>query len=368
MKIYFDESGNTGQNLLDNDQPIYILASNNFTDIEAQNLLKSISSNGKELHFKEIRKYYKYQQQLIEVLNNKLINSENIKYSYANKKFVLVCHIVDQLIEPVFYNSGIDIYKKGLNITFSNAIYTFGVNIWDKELFNKFLRKFQLLMRESSSKSIENFYKSAIELSASVSGHEKLLIEPIIFSKKQIKEILSNLSKYSIDLSLPSFAILSDWWGKQIRRNFDVIHDDSKQIDFWKEYISFISSITKIKPMEVGYDYRKMNYPLAINSLLLEDSKLSKQIQISDLIASSLSFCIKKRHIDKDFSNDFANAIFSSRLTNIIAHPMMPSTKLTPEDLGTEDDKGVNPLDYLAGIATNHKEEFDLIMEKIIKK
>lgn len=368
MKVYFDESGNTGQNLLDDNQPIYILASNNLTDLEVQEILSPLTSNGIELHFKQIKKYHKYQQQLVEVLNHKLIDFSRIKYSYANKKFVLVCHIVDQLIEPVFYKSGIDLYKKGLNLTFSNALYTFGVNAWDTTLFNKFLNDFQVLIRVPSPENIEHFYNSAIELNKSVNNNEKELLEPIIYSKRIIKGDFSHLTKYAIDLSLPTFTVLCDWWRIQLKENFDIVHDDSKQIDFWKEYIDFVSSIAKIKPMEVGYDYRKMNYPLAINSLILENSKLSKQIQFSDLIASSLSYCVKKRHIDKDFQDDFANAIFNSKIVNITSHPIMPSTKLSPEELGTEDDNGINPLDYLEDIASNHKKDFDLIIKKIIKK
>lgn len=368
MKVYFDESGNTGQHLLDDSQPIYVLASNNYTDLELQDILRPLTSNGIELHFKQIKKYKKYQRQLIDVLNHELIDFNRIKYSYANKKFVLVCQIVDQLIEPVFYDSGIDIYKKGLNISFSNAIYTLGVFIWDTVLFDAFLNKFQLLIRETSTENIESFYDAADNLSASLGEQEKLLLEPIIYSKGQIDDILANLTKYTIDLSLPTFAVLCDWWGNQLKQNFDVIHDDSKQIDFWKDYINFVSSITKLNPMEVGYDYRKMNYPLAINSLILENSKLSKQIQFSDLISSSISYCVKKRHIEKDLNDDFANAIFSSKITHIHSHPIMPSSKLTPEELGTEDDNGINPLDYLADIATKHKTDFEVIMNNIIKK
>ena len=365
MKIYFDESGNTGQNLLDDSQPIYALVSNNFTDREVAEILKPLTANGDELHFNQIKKNYKYQQQLKEILNHKLINFEKVKCSYANKKFALVCHIVDQLVEPVFFDSDIDIYKKGLNISFSNAIYTYGVNFWDKDLFNMFLKYFQFLIREPSDEKIENFYNSTIDLVESVCEKDKIFLEPILESKKQIKEILLHQTKYAIDLSLPAFSSLCGLWGDQIKNKFDAVHDDSKQIEFWKEYIEFYSSHSKISPIKVGYDYRRMKYPMAIKSLTLVNSKSSKQIQFSDLISSSLSYCIKKRLVDNEINDNFANAIFNSKISKIKSHMIMPTNKLLPEELGTENDNGINPLDYLATIAINHQKDYEAIMKKI---
>ena len=49
MKVYFDEAGNSGQNLLDINQPIFAIASINFTIEETKDILSSIKSDG-ELH------------------------------------------------------------------------------------------------------------------------------------------------------------------------------------------------------------------------------------------------------------------------------------------------------------------------------
>ena len=46
---------------------------------------------------------------------------------------------------------------------------------------------------------------------------------------------------------------------------------------------------------------------------------------------------------------------------------MLPSMKITPTELGTTDDKGINPLDYLAELALKHNSEYEQIMSKIIK-
>jgi hypothetical protein len=42
--IYCDEAGNTGANLLDPDQPFFLLASNDFSSSEADALLEHVRS------------------------------------------------------------------------------------------------------------------------------------------------------------------------------------------------------------------------------------------------------------------------------------------------------------------------------------
>jgi len=43
--IYFDESGNSGERLIDDDQPFFMLASNDFSATEARALLEHVRSH-----------------------------------------------------------------------------------------------------------------------------------------------------------------------------------------------------------------------------------------------------------------------------------------------------------------------------------
>lgn len=359
MKIYFDESGNSGQNLLDPNQPIFVIASHNFTEEETKKILSPIQSTGEEIHFARLKKYKKLQRQVIESLGSKLIKTKRVKIIYYHKKFALVAHIVDQLIEKSFYHRGLDLYKKGLNISYSNAIYNLGENKWDKKLYERFLKDFQKMMRELSAESVKNFYKSAELLSNSLEGYQKELLEPVIESELHIDSILSAVTKYSIDLTLPSITILADSWFKETGESMEIIHDDSKQVDFWKNFIFYLSKMLGDEKVEVGYDYRKMTYPLSIDSVAMASSKSVIQIQLADLFASSFAYCVKIISVDKVLDDEFANAIFNGRLGQIDSRPIMPTNKVTPKQLKTQNDKGVNPLDYLAQKALENPENFD---------
>ena len=82
--IYFDESGNTGQDMLNADQKVFVLASVNY-NIEQLNQLKSIFDNNHEVHFKNLKNKV-VQIQINEVgVKGKLI--QNIKKILKKKYF-----------------------------------------------------------------------------------------------------------------------------------------------------------------------------------------------------------------------------------------------------------------------------------------
>lgn len=353
-KIFFDEAGNTGDNLLDKDQPIYVLSSNDYSDAEIQQILTPLDiAKCDELHFKSLKKYTKYRNAIIDIFNHDLITSEHIKYSYVNKKYGLICNIIDKIIEPMFYDLGFNMYKKGLNLTYANGLYIAGTYHCDKDLFNRFLIDFQSLIRERTMSNIDEFYKTVDEFLLLENEIIADIFSCIAASKPKIIDFIDGYDKYSMDFSVSIFAVLCDCWGKQINRKFEVLHDNSKQIEHWKDHIKSMSN-NNIKRTEVGYDYRKSTYPLLIRSLTLVDSVVHKQIQFADLVSSAISYCAKVRFIDKNKHDDFVNKMFTSKLANVASWPIMPSTKITPEELGTEDDQGVDAVDFAALVIGNH--------------
>lgn len=353
-KIFFDEAGNTGDNLLDKDQPIYVLSSNDYSDAEIQQILLPLDIvKGNELHFKNLKKYSKYRNAIIEIFNNDLITSEHIKYSYADKRFALICNIVDKIIEPMFYDLGYNMYKKGLNLTYANGLYIIRINVCNADLFDQFLINFQSLIREQTISNVNSFYKSVEEIRSIKNGIIEDIFSCIAASRAKIIDFIDGYDKYSMDFSVSTFVVLCDWWGKQIGEKFDILHDNSKQIKHWEDHIKSMSN-DKIQKTEVGYDYRRSTYPLLIGSLTLVDSKSHKQVQFADLVSSAISYCLKVRYIDKNETDEFANKIFTSKLADVKAWPIMPSTKITPEELGTENDKGIDAVDFVTLVIGKH--------------
>lgn len=356
--IYFDEAGNSGDNLLDKDQPIYVLSSNNYTDDEVQKILLPLNDiNSEELHFNRLKKFSKNQNKLLEVLNSDLLDSSRIKIYYADKKYALICRIVDGVIEPFFFKNGVDLYKHGQNIIYANLLYMIYRSIKDKDLFDDLLESYQLLMRNKKNDHLVKFYQSVNDILKK--GKSNKLINHVFTimanSKITLQSLVESSDKYNLDLAMTIFVAQCTVWDDELMEKFNVIHDNSKPMDYWSELIMTLSS-DKIPRTEVGYDYRKHKYPLMINKLDFADSANYKQIQLADIISSAIAYCIKTRNINNIENNAFANAIFGSKLFQLSVNNLWPSTKLTPEELGTMDSTGIDAINFVGDIT---KDFFD---------
>lgn len=343
--IYIDEAGNTGQDLLNAAQGVFVLASNNYSDRELR-ILSSLFSNLNELHFIKLKESNSGRIEILSLLDHPLIIEKHINCFIAHKAYVATAQIVDRLIEPVMYDKNIDIYKGGTNIAMANFIYHLGMGqIWDKLIFERMLKAFMEMMRKKREEDIEEFYNSLEVLSNHPNTKERDLIDPILESKHQIQEILHSIDKFALDVTLSGFYILCDKWYKKTKNKLRIIQDDSKQIEHYKEHIDFTTKL-KIEQKNIGYDSRRMIYPTQISALNLVPSDSSLGVQISDILASSIAFMYNNKNTKQ---KNFVEKIKISKLVNLTNHyTVWPNEKVTPEQLEMNKGEGENILDFLA--------------------
>lgn len=361
--LYFDESGNSGDNLLDKNQPVYVLLSHDYSEEETFEILAPLLtiSKAQELHFKRLKKYEKYRTAILECINHPLIQKERIFHYVADKEFMIVIQIVDKLIEAVFHKRGIDIYKGGLNISTSNILYIMGKNVWDKDLFNDMCGKFVVWMRTKEEQAGIAFYVATHKLYLSLThDRDKLLISYILDSLPMAKEIMLSIGKYSIDPTLSCFNAHCHFWADSYKNAFDITFDNSKQITYWEDMIRFLTD--HLPSEEVGYGSRKHKYPLLINSLVTLSSDSHLGLQLADLFCSSLNYCYTL--ITNGKTEDFGYAIDNSALIKSSRMVMWPGKEMTPEELDMTDEAGTNPLDFIAQAAEKNPESFKKAMKK----
>jgi hypothetical protein len=361
--IYFDEAGNSGDNLIDIDQPVYVLLSHDFKEEEVKAILSPLLkiSKAKELHFKQLKKYARSRQAIIECINHPLVQTDRVFHYVAHKEFMIVIHIVDKLIEPVFYEQGIDIYKGGFNISTANILYIMGKNVWDRDLFTEMCRNFVVWMRSKKVDDGVAFYKTGYRLYATLKhDRDKQLLSWVLDSLPLATSILGSIDKYSLDATLSCFNAHCDFWAKTYNRPFDITFDKSKQIDYWEDMIKFLTD--HIPEGEVGYGSRKHKYPLLINSLATVSSETSVSLQLADLFCSSLNYCYGL--ISKKKSDEFGLSIDNSALVKSSRKVMWPGTEMTPEELDMTDETGMNALDFIAAAADQNPDAFKKALRK----
>ena len=122
-RVFFDESGNTGQNLIDEADPIFVLASCSFQVDEEEEVLSHFQQfKGPELKFSRLRKTAAGQKAVLAFLAAAQVTSNTAAAFVIHKPFMVVTKFCDLVLEPSFRKAGVDFYKRGTNIATANLL------------------------------------------------------------------------------------------------------------------------------------------------------------------------------------------------------------------------------------------------------
>lgn len=345
--IYFDESGNTGSNLLDANQPVFTLASCIFSNEISKQLLKLInSSSSGEVHFKNLRRRKSGQDAIIRLMSSDLLDMKCVKVNIFLKEFMITTKIVDILIEHMTHLMGEDLYLNGRNIALSNMLYYCLPAFCDEELVQTMYESFVTMIRSQDQNNIDKFYNDVQKVKESSSDERfKENLDLILATKSCIDGALKYVDKHSLDPSIPAFFSHCAQWGKSYPKGFHIIHDDSHSIE--KERLLFAHFMDWTQDdVELGYDRRKYNLPLKGKSLKFASSKDFSQIQVSDIIASSFAYWAAG--VSRGETEDYLFLELDKLdLNRFVGHnKIWPTKDVTPEELGTIHDGGLNAADH----------------------
>ena len=298
-KIYFDEAGNSGNNLLDNAQPLFCYLG--FEDC-CPNTIDD---------FYSLKRKYKYKTDL-EVKGASLAKSvtgqkflielwekfgNHAKFVIHDKKFALACKMFEYVFEPVFCDVNTLFYQINFHKYIAISMYNLFVN--SNHTAEQLFTNFYAFIKNKGDKSLNDYVKSCGVVKTSplfyfcefCNLHKTEIASDIDFTDKQ--------DKYILDLTLTSLYNLLGVFSHGSPEAMEVHCDNSKQIanekGFWKAFINNTNIV---------YDtYFNSGAQLSFNITqepILEDSKEIIQLQISDLLASSVYQA--HLHPETDFS------------------------------------------------------------------
>jgi len=313
-KLYFDECGFTGNNLLDEGTPFFI-----YLGIE--------SNEDFENKFRELKQKYNYHkketkgnkicksgtgQQLINELWNYVKNNvnNNVKYVVHNKKYALAAKIFEYTYEPIFSECNSILYSIDFHRFFSSLIYysfilkdkttEFFFNSFKEYIMNKkhdvFLTSLDNLPTENPF--LYNFYKFC-EL------HRK---EIILATDDSL-----STEKWLLDLTMASLNSLLGSFAGDSSEELLVICDESKPLKTNIELTKAFIGDTRTIYIDLLNNKSRINYNLKEEIRLCKsDEHIS--LQIADVLAASISYAIK--YNDKNLLQNtencylFENSIF----------------------------------------------------------
>jgi hypothetical protein len=343
--IFIDECGYTGQNLLDEVQPIFTLASLNLSELDCQDLKADFFGRVKstELKYSALSRRPAQQEMILDFVKKLAEKPDLVKFAFAHKQFVLVTKMVEMLVEPVCHEDGMDLYDKGGNLALSNLLfYTLPV-LGEENFFDNLLNTFQDMMRSRTEEAYNAFF--GLIFVEKYSGTLDQLLN--FFRRSHIEfgyELLK--TKDHLDIAVSLTLVLMSLWRQDVDDNLILIHDRSsamaKERKIWDAIVD-----PNLPPIEVGYDRRKAQLPIGVVKTCSEDSKSWAGLQLVDILAGSFTRCA--RWLAEGGRNEDS---FGKNLTKMIGEsfycfPIFPEKKFTPEQLGATESNAVPPHDYL---------------------
>lgn len=345
--IYCDEAGNTGERLLDEEQPFFILASNNFGKSEALALLEHVRSpQGGEPKFKTLKKTPSGINRLIRLLSDPRLNRDRVFVTTYDKRFLVITKLVDLIAETLVHESGGDLYKNGQNLALSNILYFCMPVFCGSEATDQFLQSFVDLIREKTEFCKVSFFSAGERLLAASSEPDFTAhLEP--FTNPELFHIwFGGIGSLALEPAIPAlFQHISEWGVRSVGR-FRVIHDQSKPVLASQEFFERMMAKSEIQSNFIGYDRRKTMFPLRAETLEQADSRLHPQLQLADICAGAFAHYFKCR--ESEPFDELTQAIFKLGCLDWAENgAVIPSMNVTPASLGTDSNCGVNPIDAI---------------------
>jgi hypothetical protein len=287
QRIYFDESGFTGNNLLDPEQRLFAYASVATDRQEAkyvvEDLIRRYQIQGGELKGGRLVKSRNGRKAIDEILD---YFGKRLKISISDKRYALACKFHEYIFEPCYSTINSLFYRIGFHRFIANMLYVeFGARSAPAE---EIFRKFEELMRTKDEAYLESIFLN--------SDHPA--VSPIVadiceFARYRADDIRAELAalggqgegKWILDLSKTALFTLLANWGVEYNR-ITAVCDASKPLG--EDQAIFNAMIDRQE--QVFSDLFGCRRPITFNltgPIKFADSSLTHGVQIADAVAAA---------------------------------------------------------------------------------
>jgi len=323
MHVFCDESGNTGLDLLNPDQPLFALASTSLTSDVCQRLVAPLLRQGQvEAKYSRLKGTGAGQAALMKLFSAPELTPDAVKFSLADKRYYVITHLVDKLIEPPLHEAGIDLYENDAHVGLVNVWYVAGPTIFPNGHWEKLLRAFVDAMRQRTTAAYMAFDRTLTNAAAAAPPDNSDFVTGIVLARGRLDEFIGIYDGSDVfDPAADVFISLINAWMAQFPGWFAVTHDRSKPMARGERRLRAMMS--PVAPRTIGYGGRQAELPLRVASLDFADSTAHPQLQLADLVAGAAVDCLLAWSGRRPKSA-YHNAMKTSRLSDLFVGGMLP--------------------------------------------
>lgn len=292
MHVYCDESGNTGVDLLNDVQPVFALATTTISDADALRLLAPFLMNGRaEAKYSRLKGKPRGQALLLELFSDPVFNIASTKLYAIDKRFYLICHLVDKVIETVTHEAGGDLYDGDGAASLANVWFYTGEHILPGGHWHRVLNAFLQAIRVGNRGAYESFDQAVEAAFLAAPEQDRLFAAPLMMARGRLDDFIGIFGDLAaFDPAVDAFSALMQAWMAETTGRFDVTHDRSKPMRRNEAFLRTL--MTPAATRLVGYGSRQAELPLRIGRLEFGDSQQIPQLQIADLFAGAAVDCL----------------------------------------------------------------------------
>ena len=338
-----DESGYTGYDLLNKEQPFQATSALQLSEDTAQKLINNYfpCKNVVELKHKKLSKYKSNWKNLIQLQKEILRNHKGFSF-VCDKKYLLILRFLDNCVEPFYYDNGVDFFENGQNYALASLLYYTGSTLWGENDFYNLLYFYQRASKTKLDLNIEVLLDHAKSLFRR--GELPEVLGPIANRhRKCIDELKTD--EHGTDITNVLVFGLVSHLEKYIQYPYKVIHDTSKALT---NYNRFFEQLIEIKE-EITFKKTQITsiiFPLKIKSVSQIDSKSSFGVQLADILvggivehANTLKYPEKK--------NEYNQEIITLYGDNGLIH-MLPNIDFDEQNEFRKENKSAEFIEFLS--------------------
>ncbi len=330
MTIFIDESGFTGNNLLDANQPYFVLSSVSISDAKAQDLVN------------RVRTEFQIEDEVDELKAGSLLKNprgkkavkyilDNLQGKYAisvhHKSYALCCKFFEYVFEPVLQENKSFFYTNSFHLFIADILFLFSVS--EDKVASEIMGSFEKMMRERDFDALRNFFLNKVSLEIDdvftaiidfMEGYSGAIIEEM----DDIKTTTDG-GKWMLELSNTSLFSLLIHWAKS-HDEMTVICDESEPLETITPYLDKMFGGTDKAPLLHPLTGHRLPTPNLKQNIQFKDSKDFAGIQLADIVAGSATYALKNK--DTDFLNILHESIIDESI--FPTHEHLDLTKKQP--------------------------------------
>jgi hypothetical protein len=347
--VCFDESGNTGQDLLNEDQPVFVLASTRLNADDGLAIARDLAGvRAAEAKFSKLRKTEAGCRRILKMFEDPRLSPDSVRITIYHKSFMITTKIVDTIVETFHYDHGIDLYENAANLGLANLLHMVMPVFCGADEFRELQVRFVDMVRRKSDLTIDAFYAQVDLLRRTNTDAEfSSCLSMLAATRSVVHEAIHDMDPTALDPAIPAFVEQAAQWTATIGTPFELVHDESTALDVDQHRMALLMSV-KEEPRVFDYMGTRCAFPIQATGIRLADSRCMPQLQVADVIAGSIARLMRARA--RRTPDGFADDLARSGLVRLISGGVWPDREVTPQGLEAHRRPGSVQVDFVAGL------------------